>query len=171
RNALWFQSSAETDAYCTRAFAQHLEKAAKGELRHWAETNDGLVALIVLLDQFSRNIHRGSAKAFEGDTEALELAETAINAGRDKQLPAIHRAFVYMPLEHCEDLQTQEQCVALFDQLAKAVPDEQIESFARFAIAHRDVIALFGRFPHRNEMLGRSSTPEELEHLQKHGGF
>lgn len=171
RHALWFQSNPETDAYCRESFGTHLAMASAGELQHWADSDEGLAALTILLDQFSRNIHRGKAEAFASDAVALSNSLEAINAGRDKALPPIHRAFLYMPLEHCESLGMQEQCVALFEQLAREVPDEQIRSFTRFAVAHHDVIARFGRFPHRNEILGRPSSPEELEHLKTHGGF
>lgn len=171
RNALWFQSSASTDAHCREQFGGYLEAGIQGELAHWTESNEGLIALIVLLDQFSRNIHRGTPAAFAGDEMALGYALEAIKTGRDKQLPAIHRAFLYMPLEHCEAIDMQEECVALFETLARAVPDEQIVSFSRFAVAHRDVIAQFGRFPHRNAILGRQSSAAELEHLEAHGGF
>lgn len=171
RNALWFQSSKETDAYCKERFGKHLERASNDELAHWQTSDEGLIALIILLDQFSRNIHRGTPAAFESDALALRYAIKAVNTGREQQLPAIHRAFLYMPLEHCESLEMQEQCVTLFEKLAEEVPDEQIISFTRFAAAHRDVIARFGRFPHRNDILGRQSSPEERAHLESHGGF
>lgn len=171
RNALWFKASAETDAHCTQTFNEPLNRAIKGELNAWTTTDEGLVALIVLLDQFSRNIHRGNAKAFAGDSLALHHSMQAIKTGRDTRLPAIHRLFIYLPLEHSEDLATQEHCVMLFEKLANDTNDELFSGFVRYAVAHRDVIAKFGRFPHRNEILGRPSTPQELEHMQTHGGF
>lgn len=171
RHTLWFSTNADTDAQCRKKFGDHLIQARAGRLNHWKETDDGLTALIVLLDQLSRNIHRGTPEAFSADPAALALALEAIAAGRDKTLAPIYRAFVYMPLEHSENLVLQAQCVSLFEALAMAVPDEQMASFARFARAHHDVIAKFGRFPHRNEILGRASTVQEIEHLKKHGGF
>ena len=171
RNPLWFQRQEDTDDFCRENYADLLESAKRGELDTWQETDNGLVALVVLMDQFSRNIHRDTPDAFAADAPALQVAQSAIKAGRDRHLPSVHRAFLYMPLEHSEDLAIQEQCVALFEALAAEVPEPQITSFARYAVAHRDVIARFGRFPHRNAILGRPSTPEELTYLEKHGGF
>ena len=116
-------------------------------------------------------IHRGSAGAFAGDARALALAQHCIVTGHYRRLPAIHQAFLYMPLEHCEDLEVQEECVSLFEELGAVTGLERIADFTRFAVAHRDVIARFGRFPHRNDILGRPSTAEELEYLKVHGGF
>jgi len=171
RNALWFQRQQTTDDYCRDKYADLLASARRGELDHWQDTDDGLVALVILMDQFSRNIHRDTPDAFAADAAALRLAQSAIGKGRDERLPAIHRAFMYMPLEHCEDLEIQVRCVTLFEKLAEEVPDEQIVSFGRFAVAHLNVIEKFGRFPHRNAILGRKSTPEEESYLQEHGGF
>lgn len=171
RQALWFGANAETDAVCRARFGASLAQALDGQLQGWAGTDRGLVALVVLLDQFSRNIHRGSAQAFAGDARALSLSQEAISTGRHLRLPAIHRVFLYLPLEHCEDLAVQEQCVALFEELARLMGHPQFAGFARYALAHRDVIARFGRFPHRNAALGRASSADELAHLEKHGGF
>ena len=99
------------------------------------------------------------------------MAQRTISSGHYQRLPAIHQVFLYMPLEHCEDPEVQEECVTLFEELAVVTGNEQIDNFTRYAVAHRDVIAKFGRFPHRNELLGRTSTPAELEYLEKHGGF
>lgn len=171
RNALWFGRDCAVDALLRERFGRWLERGIAGELDHWADSDRGLVALVVLLDQFSRNIHRGSARSFAADPQALALAGRAIAGGRHETLPTAHRAFLYMPLEHCEDLDTQERCVALFQELAAGSGHEQVAGFERFALAHRDVIARFGRFPHRNALLGRTSTGEELDYLDKHGGF
>ena len=131
----------------------------------------GLVALVVLLDQFSRNIHRGTAQAFDGDPLALALARDSIASGHHRRVPVIHRVFLYLPLEHSEDLALQDQCVALYEELARVSNQQQFATFTRYARAHRDVIATFGRFPHRNAMLGRQSTRDELAYLEQHGGF
>jgi uncharacterized protein (DUF924 family) len=171
RNALWFGASDETDARCREFFGAPLTLALNGKLDAWAATDRGLVALVVLLDQFSRNIHRGTALAFGGDPQALALAQDAIASGRHLALPLIHRVFLYLPLEHSEELALQNQCVALFEELAQVGDDPQFASFTRYALAHRDVIAQFGRFPHRNAMLKRQSTPDELAYLEQHGGF
>jgi uncharacterized protein (DUF924 family) len=134
------------------------------------------VALVVVLDQLSRNLHRGSAEAFAADARARALVYQGLAHGDDQVLRPIERLFFYMPLEHSEALEDQERCVALFRELALAVaaaPDAdakqvaQFESFIDFAVRHRDIIARFGRFPHRNAVLGRASTDEELEFLQQ----
>ncbi len=171
RNALWFGANKETDANCRDRFGAALALALAGKLDAWSATDRGLVALVVLLDQFSRNIHRGTAQAFDGDPLALALAQDSIASGRHLRLPLIHRVFLYLPLEHSEALTLQDTCVTLFEELAKASDHAQFASFTRYAAAHRDVIAQFGRFPHRNAVLGRQSTPGELAWLEQHGGF
>jgi uncharacterized protein (DUF924 family) len=171
RQALWFGASAETDANCRARFGTALDQARQGKLGAWSHTDRGLVALVVLLDQFSRNIHRGTAMAFAGDALALGLAQDAIAIGRHLRLPAIHRVFLYLPLEHCEDIVVQEQCVALFEELGRQTRHPQCAGFTQYAAAHRDVVAEFGRFPHRNAILGRPSSAAELAHLEQHGGF
>ena len=171
QHALWFEADPVTDEHCRARFGSWLELALAGELDHWAATDRGLLALVILLDQFSRNIHRGSPAAFSGDTRALALAQQTIASGRHQRLPAIHQVFLYLPLEHCEDLEVQQECVTLLEELAAITGDEQMAGFTRYAIAHRDVIVKFGRFPHRNTILQRPSSPDELEYLEKHGGF
>ena len=171
RQSLWFGASEKTDAFCREQFGASLALALAGQLQHWPQTDRGLVALVVVLDQFSRNIHRDTPLAFAGDPLALALAEDAIATDRHLRLPAIHRVFLYLPLEHCEDLAVQETSVTLFKALAKQARHPQFDAFSRYAIAHRDVIAQFGRFPHRNAALGRKSSTEELAYLEEHGGF
>jgi uncharacterized protein (DUF924 family) len=171
RNALWFGVNDATDGTCRVRFGASLALALAEKLAAWAQTERGLVALVVLLDQFSRNIHRGTARAFDGDTLALALAQDTIASGRHLQLPAIHRVFLYLPLEHCEDLAVQNSCVTLFDDLANVTDHPQFASFTRYAAAHRDVIEKFGRFPHRNAALGRQSSAAEIAYLAQHGGF
>lgn len=171
RNALWFGASAEVDATCRKRFGNALQQAREKKLHAWTQSDRGLVALVLLLDQFSRNIHRGTAQAFAGDALALSLAQDAIAAERHLRLPAIHRVFLYLPLEHCENLAVQEQSVALFEELAQHTGHPQFDDFCRYAAAHRDVIARFGRFPHRNTVLERESSAEERAHLAQHGGF
>jgi len=171
RNALWFGADDETDATCRLRFDSSLQLALAGKLDTWTQTDQGLVALVVLLDQFSRNIYRDMPQAFAGDTRALALAHDAIAGGRHHRLPVIHRVFLYLPLEHCEDLAVQEQCVTLFTELARKTGNPQLANFARYAEAHRDVIAEFGRFPHRNAILGRTSRTSEEAWLAQHSGF
>ena len=171
RNALWFGADEATDMRCGVLFGASLSHALNGKLDAWEATDRGLVALVVLLDQFSRNIHRGTAQAFGGDPQALALAQDAIASGRHLRLPMIHRVFLYLPLEHSEGLALQNQCVDLFEELALAGDHPQFASFTRYALAHRDVIAQFGRFPHRNAALGRVSSAAEVAYLEQHGGF
>jgi uncharacterized protein (DUF924 family) len=171
RNPLWFTASDKTDATCRTQYGQLVQRALAGELDSWADTDDGLIALIILLDQFTRNSYRGTARAFAGDSQALALAQDTIASGRYQRLPAIYQVFLYMPLEHCEDTEVQEACVTLFEELHVITGNDEITGFTRYAVAHRDVIAQFGRFPHRNEILGRDSTLEELSYLATHGGF
>ena len=135
-----------------------------GAFDHWAETPRGTLALIILLDQFSRNLHRNSPEAFAADGKAREIARTAIERGIDRMLGEVERMFVYLPFEHSEDLADQDQSVRLFTSLG--------EDMTRYAEDHRDVIRRFGRFPHRNAALGRTSTPDELAYLaQPDAGF
>jgi len=171
RNSLWFSVSAENDEACRRRFGHWVEQALDDRLESWADSDNGLVALLLLLDQMTRNIFRGTALAFSGDSRALALAQREIAAGHYQRLPAIHQVFLYLPLEHCEDPEVQDECVTLFEQLAAVTGNEQVASFTRYAIAHREVIAKFGRFPHRNSLLGRASSAAELEYLEQHGGF
>ncbi len=171
RNSLWFTVSEQTDTVCRERFGDLVDTALAGELQAWAERDRGLVALVILLDQFTRNIHRGTARAFAGDERALALAQHAIETGHYQRFPAIHQVFLYMPLEHAEDLEVQEECVTLFAALSEVTGSPQVADFARYANAHRDVIARFGRFPHRNAILGRESSAEELAYMRQHGGF
>lgn len=171
RNALWFKGDEKNDDRLREHFGELVTRALADELDHWAGSDPGLIALVLLLDQFTRSLHRGTAQAFAGDEQALGLAQHCIETGHYQRLPAIHQVFLYMPLEHCEDPEVQEECVTLFEELAVVTGSEAIAGFTRYAVAHRDVIAQFGRFPHRNALLGRESTPEELDYLAKHGGF
>ncbi len=168
---LWFTSSDEIDSSIRERFGELTARATAGELREWEANDAGVVALVLLLDQFNRNIHRGTPQAFAGDARALALAQHYIETGHYRRLPAIHQGFLYMPLEHAEDLEAQEECVTLFEELAAITGSEMIADYVRYAVAHRDVIAQFGRFPHRNAILGRTSSPEELAYLKKHSGF
>ena len=171
RNRLWFTASPNTDTTTRERFGQWVDQAMAGDLTDWAASDEGLIALILLLDQFTRNIYRGTPRAFAGDDRALDLTQQAIASGRYQRLPAIHQVFLYLPLEHCEDLDCQQECVALFEVLAAVTGNPGVIDFGRYAVAHRDVIARFARFPHRNAILGRQSTSEELAYLGQHGGF
>ena len=171
QNRLWFSASEETDATLRSRFGHLVTRALAGELNQWAADDMGLIALVLLLDQFTRNIYRGTPESFAGDAAALELVQPVLASGRHEALPPVHQVFLFMPLEHCEDLAAQEKCIRLFGELAGRSDADRINESVRYAVAHRDVIAQFGRFPHRNAILGRESTEEELAYLEKHGGF
>jgi uncharacterized protein (DUF924 family) len=171
QHGLWFKSSASTDQKISELFGATVDQALRGELNSWADSERGLMALILLLDQFTRNIYRGTPAAFSGDSSALALARAAIAENRHLKIPLIHRVFLYLPLEHSESMQDQDRCVALFEEMTTATGLEQMTGFTRYAVAHRDVIAQFERFPHRNPILGRASSPAEEAYIATHGGF
>lgn len=167
----WFGGGPEVDAYCREQFGLLVAGAVVGELDHWMRSDDGLVALVLLLDQFTRNIHRDSPQAFCGDARALTLVQRAVSEQRNLTLPLIHQVFLLMPYEHSEQLSVQKAGLALFDTLVERANRPEIERFRDYALAHCEVIERFGRFPHRNSILGRASTAAELEYLVVHGGF
>ena len=158
----WFAKSDEFDARC-RAFEAAHHAAARRELMDWLSTAEGALGLVLLLDQIPRNIFRGSAHAFATDGLAQEAAIKAVSAGHDGETPMPIRVFFYLPFEHAENLELQERGVSFTEAAG-------VEHYAKFARLHRDVVARFGRFPHRNAVLGRVSTPEEQAFLQA-GGF
>lgn len=168
RMDIWFGEDAVFDQEIRNQFAGDVQEALEGKLDHWAKTPHGRLALILLLDQFPRNIHRGTPEAYAGDQRALKLCvEGAMHKG-DKGLTAIQRVFFYMPLQHAESRKVQAKSVAIYGRLAEAVSATHAETFltvAQFAELHRDIIEQFGRFPHRNRALGRENTPEEEEYL------
>ncbi len=157
----WFTKRDETDQYIRERFEATVSAARRGKLDTWAGTARGRLALIIVLDQFPRNIHRDTPEAFASDAQALALAKEGIVKGMDKELEGHEQAFFYMPFMHSEDLADQERSVALFTKLAEAGTWD-----ASWAIKHKKVIDRFGRYPHRNSILGRVSTPEELEYLK-----
>ena len=160
----WFERSDAFDAKIRERFAGALEAARAGGLDDWAATPRGCLALIILIDQFSRNLYRGSPEAWSADPAALALTRRALEAGHDAELGKDERKFLYMPLMHSEALADQEDCVRLFRELADGdAEDVSLD----FAVRHRDIVARFGRFPHRNETLGRASTAEEIAFLEE----
>lgn len=164
----WFGEDPAFDQEIVNEFAGDVERASNGELDHWGDEPRGRLALILLLDQFRRNIYRNTAKAFELDGVALKLCVQGAMEKKDKGLTPIQRAFFYMPLQHAESFKVQEKGCELFNKLADAVSPTYRETFstiAQFAELHRDIVEQFGRFPHRNKLLGRSNTPEEDEYL------
>lgn len=160
----WFERSNEFDAEIASRFAALYEQARRGELDGWAETADGALALILLLDQFPRNLFRGSARAFESDQHARILCRAALARGFDRGRTSDERRFLYLPLEHSESLRDQRDCVDLF----RALGDPEALDYA---IQHYEIIARFGCFPHRNDAMMRQCTPEELAFLETHKGF
>jgi uncharacterized protein (DUF924 family) len=166
---LWFKGSKGLDAQITARFGSTVEDALADGLQAWESAIDERLALVILLDQFTRNIFRGTARAFAGDARAQRLAASTLAVEEDRRLPTVARVFLYMPLMHAEDLSRQDTCVASFEQLLRSAPTGlayRLQDNLDFARQHRDIIARFGRFPHRNAVLGRNSTPQETAFLQ-----
>jgi uncharacterized protein (DUF924 family) len=177
RVSLWFPGDLSEDALRTRddvirkRFGNLVERAGKGELASWADSPRRCLSLIVLLDQFPRNIYRGTAKAFAYDNLALELTLSGIQSAADGALDIVERIFFYMPLQHCEARDMQDESVAAYRRLLAETPPEfhgVFESSVRSAEQHRSIIERFGRFPHRNQVLGRHSTRDEEAWLDSH---
>lgn len=168
RMNVWFGEDKVFDHEIEKEFSNDVELASQGKLNHWAATPRGRLALILLLDQFRRNIYRNTADAFKLDKAALKLCVEGAMAKQDHSLTPIERVFFYMPLQHAESRKIQKKSVDLYNRLAKAVSPtyrETFETVAQFAELHHDIIERFGRFPHRNQLLGRANTPEEEEYL------
>ncbi|KHJ51703.1 DUF924 family protein [Halomonas sp. C22] len=160
--AQWFKKDANMDRQIGERFGPLLERAAACELFEWRGTAHGRLAEILVLDQFSRNIHRDDAQAFANDALALALAQEAVASGADQSLSTVERSFLYMPYMHSESLAIHAVAMQLFDQPG-------LENNLDFEKRHRVIIERFGRYPHRNEVLGRPSTPEEVAFLQQPG--
>lgn len=158
----WFKRSDDFDSAIRDNFAGDVERAIRGDLDDLAQTPAGALALLILLDQFPRNLFRGTAKAFAGDVRARKIAEQALKHDFDRAMHAHHRIFLYLPFEHSEAMADQERSVALFASL----DDPRAYDYA---LRHKAVIDRFGRYPHRNAALGRASTPEEVEFLKTPG--
>lgn len=161
-SARWFRKDEQFDADFRECFIAEHEAAARGELDAWASTADGALALLILLDQFPRNAFRGSARAFATDAQARRIATRAIAAALDQQVDESLRNFFYLPFMHSEELADQDRALALCTALG--------QQSAHHAAQHRDIIARFGRFPHRNTVLGRPTTEAEQQFLEA-GGF
>ena len=159
----WFAKDEAFDAEIAQRFGEVQRKAAAGDLASWEDNAEGAYALLILLDQFPRNLYRGSAQAFASDHLAVEVAQRALAQGFDQRIPNPERRFFYLPFTHAEDLALQERCVTL----SRASGDEDALKWAEL---HRDVIRDYGRFPHRNSVLGRETTPSEQAFLDS-GGF
>ena len=168
RMDIWFGGDPLFDHEVEKTFANDVEDASDGKLDHWAAEPLGRLALIILIDQFRRNIYRNSVKAFSHDKLALKLCVEGAMEKKDKGLTPIQRVFFYMPLQHAESRKVQAKSVDLYNRLAESVSPTYQETFltvAQFAELHKDIVDQFGRFPHRNRLLGRENTPEEDEYL------
>jgi uncharacterized protein (DUF924 family) len=166
---IWFVCGPAFDSEIRRRFGREIEQALKRRLDHWIDTPEGALALVLLLDQFTRNVHRGQARAFAGDARAQRLSLQAHASGLDAELATVGLVFLAIPLMHAEDLDLQHECVRRFQRLLDTCPPELEDTLARhlhFAELHRDIVARFGRFPHRNAALGRTSTPAEETFLK-----
>jgi uncharacterized protein (DUF924 family) len=164
----WFVKDDAFDALIRARFGATIDAAVAGGLREWDDAGpDGVLARLLVLDQFTRNAWRGTPRSFAGDALALAAAQRLVRDGAERALAPQRRAFVYMPFEHAEDAAMQVRAVELFSALAAAHPG--FDQMLDYAQRHRSVIARFGRFPHRNAILGRASTPEELAFLAQPG--
>ncbi|MCR9077681.1 MAG: DUF924 domain-containing protein [Hyphomonadaceae bacterium] len=176
QHKLWFTKSAATDAFIVRHFSDLFAALTEGLADEWAAAGArARLAAIIVLDQFSRNMFRGDARAFSSDPLARRLAAQGVEAGEDQTLTEIERSFFYLPFEHSEDLADQDESIRLFETLARDARDvfrPICTSSLDYAHRHRDIIRKYGRFPHRNEVLQRENTPEETDYLSKPGaGF
>jgi uncharacterized protein (DUF924 family) len=179
RQAFWFggdgaEAQAARDEQIRSVLEPMLERAARGEFASWASSPRRRLALIILFDQVPRNAYRGTAAAFAFDREALALSLEGLQLAADAALHPLERVFFYLPLEHAESMEAQDAALAAFGRLVAEAPPEfraYCESTAGYAKKHRDLIEKFGRFPHRNEVLGRISTPEEAEWLAAHPNY
>ena len=172
KSALWWSKNPDVDAEMRQRFESFVHRAAAGELSDWQSNPRGRLALILLTDQFPRSIYRDSPNAFAYDAKALGWCIDGIDQGMDLQLRPIERVFFYLPLEHAESLEHQDRSVKQFRRLLDEVGAGQtkvFEEYLDFAVRHRDIIARFGRFPHRNKILGREPTSDELAFLATPG--
>jgi len=168
RMDMWFGEDAVFDQQIVNEFADDVESASSGDLEHWAHTGRGRLALILLLDQFRRNIYRNTKDAFAKDKQALTLCVEGAMEKKDHGLSPIQRVFFYMPLQHAESRRVQKKSREIYKRLAESVSTTYMETFdtiLQFAELHADIVERFGRFPHRNKLLKRPNTPEEDEYL------
>ncbi|AIS15458.1 transmembrane protein [Pseudomonas chlororaphis subsp. aurantiaca] len=172
KGKLWFGKRDSQDLEARERFGDLVEQALAGGLTEWAQRPQGWLALVLLLDQLPRMLYRETPKSFAGDLRAQALVAQGIAADFDRQLPAMQRSFIYLVFEHCENLAVQNEAISRFVALHDEQPPEDRPVFADqldYAERHQKIIARFGRFPHRNRILGRESTPEELAFLREPG--
>lgn len=164
--SIWFQRDDEVDAEIERRFGDLVAQAQQERLEHWATSAHGRLALIIVLDQFSRNIHRGSAVAFAGDPHARRHTRALLRAGEDREFHVHERLFAYLPLEHSEDVADQRRSVSLFEAMVEQTSGadrEVAENYLDYARRHLEIIEAYKRFPHRNKALGRPDRPGEQD--------
>mgnify|MGYP006290226121 CR=1 FL=1 len=172
RHDRWFRPDAALDGEIRRRFTDLVWRARTGALDSWTLRPEGRLALVIVLDQFTRQIYRGTARAFENDTRAVGYTLDGLHSGADRALNLFERAFLYLPLEHSELLEDQERSVACFERLVSDTPllwQARARSFLAHAREHREIVRRFGRFPHRNVILGRASSAEERAYLDAGG--
>ena len=172
RRLLWFRENPSFDQSIRERFGDLPSRALRGELDTWRHAARSSLALVVVLDQFPRNLYRGTAQSYAYDHAAMAACVATLESRFDTELSPLEAMFLYLPLEHAEDMQSQERCVSLFRKLMDRAPVDQrpqFESFLSYAIRHREIINRFGRFPHRNAILGRASSSEELSYLEAGG--
>jgi uncharacterized protein (DUF924 family) len=172
KSRAWFEKNASFDREIEQRFGALHAELARGEKEEWLSSSRGSLAAVIVLDQFSRNMFRNTKQMFESDPRALAIATALVDSGQDRKLAFTERGFVYMPFMHSERLEDQDRCVALFQSLRDEHVGElreRCQDNLGYAERHRDIIRRFGRFPHRNAILGRESTPEELEFLKQPG--
>ena len=161
---MWFNSTPEFDDELRDKFLETYQAGIRGELSGWEKTPQGALALVICLDQFPLNMFRGKVESFEGERPSLEVAQRAIENGFDQQLEGAHKAFLYLPFMHSEDMDHQDRSVELFSKAG-------LKDNLHWAKHHRGIVQRFGRFPHRNAILGRENTPEEISYLQSDEAF
>ncbi|MCZ6560729.1 MAG: DUF924 domain-containing protein [Gammaproteobacteria bacterium] len=164
QKSIWWSKNQDVDREISESYRAKLEEACNGDLADWENSGRGMLALIILVDQFSRNIYRDDARSFANDHLARDWCRQMLARRLDMELRPIERVFAYFPLEHSEDMADQDQCVALFATLREQASDRHkdlLNGFLGFANAHRDIIVRFGRYPHRNKILARESTDDE----------
>ncbi len=172
RSRLWFAPHPDFDDLIRERFSPLPDRAIGGELADWTMAPGSTLALVIVLDQFPRNLYRDTAQSFAYDSAAVAAARHALARDVDGQLHPLEAAFLYLPFEHAEDRELQAQCVSLFRKLVERAPpqlSDRFEAFAEYAARHHAIIERFGRFPHRNSVLGRESTEEEIRYLQSGG--
>jgi uncharacterized protein (DUF924 family) len=172
RESFWFGASGEADSLIRERFASSVEAAARGEFESWVQAPRSALALVLLLDQFPRNMWRGTAKAFAHDAHALRAAREAVARGHLHNLAPLERAFLVLPFQHCESIDDQREAIRLSSEIAQAAPTAWrpvLERYLQFAKQHLALIERFGRFPHRNHVLGRTPTAEEEAYLRGGG--